>query len=1162
MVNVNLSDNVVVVERDPEKLNLAIRTALSEACDWLKTEYLAEFNDVPPIEFRVSSGRKADNYKNGAHVVYHLLSPQPYVSLLSRYVELLDEILSLPAKSGISVVMISSVAFGDLGKIARWADSDHYRVTMRHSLRVALVSLLRQRAVLLPPNIERYLPFYFGVWRGFELMPERLKEMSALYYAGSGLDYGVDWSTCTYTWNGVSVRAEGIEQVPGKNVKALLVQMAMCTRWESLHEIDSTDIYILAELANVNAIGLYMTYLYLKEPEKEALIQNVFPWVETFPKLRIYVEAFSAHAQRAKARRSRSKKQEPGFEDIQIENPCADRTCLKERIHVAIVDASKDGKLDPVLLARALGRISGRTLLRPSECWPAFSVLPDEVLFDWEKEPAHWLSGFRQYIRMKNYANPDQDLNAFVPFMYYLMVYLPIYFHHTPQSDASYPSRIEGLNGYHFISRPLELSDNLPIPYVEFVREYYRESSHERVYTAIQKLHQFFEIILGRREVLRIPNNFNNPVLVTDIPGTGGRHTKTTKRILPRKAYWLALLYAYKIYDYVALVNQRCLEDAVFAEQYMALHRNLDQDDFGLVDIRDILGDDVERVVKFEGGEFEVNVVPPYFFHPVEIPLKGKGPRFVLRPHAITHLICALETGIRNQHVQWLSYDFDKHVQVEEIKTEDVYQLFVMTDKSNKSWTALTAGRVIKVLREMRVFRDLVDVDAFDEKIHYEGRKVSPYPPYRVLFAFNHESGNPHSNGVYEVGFKNLMVGLQSALDHYGVGFDLFKVNEETGCIIVKEGLSPHSMRATVVSEYVQFLSSEYVGRYITNQKLATVWYYTKYDAERLRKLQAEQSRGVAQFSRGNFELRLIDSGGVTIDTTTPHSTLVKAFQENARQAVVDFGAVSSHFFDRETGIGMVTSNRRVTLAFEPTHICPFNRICPADRHKLGLANRCNLCDYAIRTVEHLPSLGCLRRDLLEELEYLETFADENAGNLTEGKERDLDRRISIIAEDLGSIYLAESILVQNLQRLNVDEKAGVIHVYRPEAVLKKLEAMPFPDKEDEARYLLARLVEVQSFPDESRHLLRMKLLPFANNIRANTNNIRESLRRGGGSNRAEAQVYSLVNSLKVAFGFSLDRIAEIASRNVGEMVQLDHHPGLLLSGAEFPSVAVVGAKG
>lgn len=1157
MLNINLTDKVAVIERDPVKLDTAIRTALAEAREVVRAHYLPEFAEVPPVENRVSTGHRPDPNKNGAQVVYHCLTPPVAVTLLKEYVELVDAIQCLPARDYVPVELMSQLVFGDADKLKRWTKNDLYKVVLRNAFRALFVSLLRLRAVLLPPSMERYLPIEQGVWRGFELMPERLKHMSAVYYAGSGLDYGIDWSLCNYSWKGASINKNGIENVPARTGKRLLVCMAMCTRWERLEEIDKSDIQDLKKLAQTNTIGLYMTYFYLRSTNQGQLSKDIFHWVESIPQLRIYTEHYYDYAVKAKGRRSYLRRADSGKTseyDQTVRHPDADRRPLSECIAEAINEAKTVSGIDAEKLALLLGNTKGRSTLVPvSSDWPSETVLPDYVAFEWKRQSERWLEAFNIYARMTRYAEVRKEFKGFAPFMHYLMVYLPLYFHFNPNSQASYPSKIDDLNGFYFVSRLINPEGMiLPMPFDQFVRRYYNDKNPCRVYTAMRKLHHFYETVLGRRELLGIIDGFRNPVLLTDIPSPGGRPTKTTKERLPGKAYWLSLAYAYKIYDYVSAINEKCLEDADYARAYNKLYYNLDEDELGMIDIRELPGIKIDRTIKFNGADDNVNLVPSYFLCPVELPIKNKGNIFVLRPHAIIHLICTLETGIRNQHIQWLSCDFDKYISADHVLTEDVYELFVNTDKSNMSWPSITSGRVIKILKEMKIFRSLVDSDAFDEDVYYEDRvENAVFSPFKPLFAYDQRNGNPHSDCVYIRGFRYLLAGLQNLLDVFGIDFRLFEYDPTATdrYLRIKTKFTPHSMRVTVVSEYTRALPSEYVGKCMTNQKLATVWYYTKYDAEQLRNCQKQQKITLSQYNRETSEVRLIGSGGVTIDATDPNSKLARAFTENEKQAVWDFGAVSSRFFDRETGIDMVLSDRKHILAFETTHICPFNRICPADRHKAGYANRCYFCDYAIRTVDHLPALACRLRDLIEEIDRLEKFVEDNGEAITEKQFLLIDKKRNIIAEDIGGIDLAMKILNKNLLRLQSGEGGEDIHVYEPEAILAKLEAMPFPDAADENRYLLARLTEIQAYPEEARETIRMKLLAMRNSYLANTCNIRESLPEWCEIDSIEAQVYSLVNGLRRVYGLTLDQVAEIAGRNIGEYIPLGHQSPFSLPG-------------
>ena len=96
----------------------------------------------------------------------------------------------------------------------------------------------------------------------------------------------------------------------------------------------------------------------------------------------------------------------------------------------------------------------------------------------------------------------------------------------------------------------------------------------------------------------------------------------------------------------------------------------------------------------------DVNLVPATFFFPHETAVKGKGNIRLLRPNCIVQIITALETGIRHQHIQWLDVTFNRYVLVQNVIPEDLYRLFVNTDKVRKqAWTPHVAGRVIQVLK-------------------------------------------------------------------------------------------------------------------------------------------------------------------------------------------------------------------------------------------------------------------------------------------------------------------------------------------------------------------------------------------------------------------------------------------------------------------------------
>ena len=127
-------------------------------------------------------------------------------------------------------------------------------------------------------------------------------------------------------------------------------------------------------------------------------------------------------------------------------------------------------------------------------------------------------------------------------------------------------------------------------------------------------------------------------------------------------------------------------------------------------------------------------------------------------------------------------------------------------------------------------------------------------------------------------------------------------------------------------------------------------------------------------------------------------------------------------FFIGDNGLDVVTKRRKIKLSFDSTHICPFDHVCPEERMRKGYANRHNFCDYAIRTVDHLPAIECTYRDLEDELENLEMFMEKNKSKLTSIKCKEADARRKAISEDMVGLQLAKLVLLNNLKTLKTDD--------------------------------------------------------------------------------------------------------------------------------------------
>ncbi|WP_202803579.1 hypothetical protein, partial [Pseudomonas avellanae] len=202
------------------------------------------------------------------------------------------------------------------------------------------------------------------------------------------------------------------------------------------------------------------------------------------------------------------------------------------------------------------------------------------------------------------------------------------------------------------------------------------------------------------------------------------------------------------------------------------------------------------------------------------------------------------------------------------------------------------------------------------------------------------------------------------------LGAEAYKMIEHT----------PHSCRVSVVSEYIRILPPHIIGAFITGQATdAHVMYYAKLDPAYL--------KAVAQHQKLILEHGwLLDRPAMSsIKAEDVASTLQKAFRRDKDKSLIDFGAIS---FDRETdnnvlsGIKAAKQRPVDSLAFMPTHICPFGNQCTEDVIKdlgavPGSRMPCGGCYYSIKTVDHLPRIYGLIRVLTDECSELESHIAE-----------------------------------------------------------------------------------------------------------------------------------------------------------------------------------------
>lgn len=506
------------------------------------------------------------------------------------------------------------------------------------------------------------------------------------------------------------------------------------------------------------------------------------------------------------------------------------------------------------------------------------------------------------------------------------------------------------------------------------------------------------------------------------------------------------------------------------------------------------------RPMKYEALRLLPRFVVPIIEHPVD--RKGKWV-FYPQLNYIRHNLVALETGIRSIHIRWLDKrTYRKNVDPSR-RLPPLCKLHVNTDKVNNAWDATVSKSVIELLDRQKAMISWFNDPATEVETWYDYHENSIHGEIITLFPKGKVPG-VLSGEAYAKYFKRLIYSFD-LFCRFQLGIDAtnsmpaelkdFETIDEPIDYLAAVKLegdatkliehTPHSCRVSVVSEFIKVLPPHIIGAYITGHATTEhVMYYAKVDPEYL--------KSVAQYQKMSVEQGLlIDRPAMSIiKAEDPASKLQQAFRRDKEKSLSDFGAIS---FDRETKDDVVSGVRAAkqrpidSLAFMPTHICPFGNNCPADVIRdlgaiPGVSMPCGGCYYSVKTVDHLPRIYGVIRVLTDECSELEAYIAEakRNGASTESLVPKANRRKFLAAE-----IISWSITAHCLEQMHSEIKTREhFLVEKPEIVSERLERLEL--KEDSLSNLIARTAEAKSHAeyftpqlDKQIHVARKKLLAF-----------------------------------------------------------------------------------
>lgn len=729
---------------------------------------------------------------------------------------------------------------------------------------------------------------------------------------------------------------------------------------------------------------------------------------------------------------------------------------------------------------------------------------------------SNWQFAINLFVKSQNLIKTQDNYRELSSLLLYVSLYVEILKKHNLINIKSI-EKLEDFKGSYFVSSPIKINKKLPKSIIHFIGIFakYRsteERTAEYTYEVLIRIKKFFEYVSARRELFNVGGNFNNPILNSDIPKIRKR-TGTNKARLPSEAFWIFYGYSYKILELINKINDYVYNSKISSDDLKSIFKSN-----GYFLDTQLLEKtlDISLTVEIKGKSYKINKIRKEILSS-KLYSTHSGSKELIHPGPVTQVAVALETGLRHQTLQWLSSDFDKLVPVDASENE-LYETFIKVDKSKQSsWYAFISGRVIESLRNVRKFNSLLDYDSFNKPIPYDGHGKG-WGSYIPLMNYNTKDGTPYSDTAYRERFRALLVGVDYILKDIGLDFNIFTESPENK--VLKTEFTPHSTRVMVVSELVNHLPPEYISKYITGHAPQTVAYYTKMNSDEINNLKSQQSLF--------FDNKKGELSNLKVEDNTEFAD---ALTTNPIKTLVDFGAMKN--LADKNWESVLNSGDNLKFSYESTHICPFNGICPKDVVEKNIYHKCHICPYAIRTVDHLPAICAIRRKLLEDIEEIEILLGND--KITNKKMMELQDKRKNCGEELAAYSIIRQILDNNLHDL---KKCGENHyfAFKPKALQKNIEANSFSSLDENEKYIIDRIQEVNNFPDLESDMIKAKVRMVTSKILASTGNIRELIKGDFLLSDGTAHSYSLIKNITNAKNINKDQLIKMLSVDVNNI--------------------------
>tara|TARA_Y100000588_G_scaffold395281_1_gene522338 strand:- start:9869 stop:13276 length:3408 start_codon:yes stop_codon:yes gene_type:complete len=731
------------------------------------------------------------------------------------------------------------------------------------------------------------------------------------------------------------------------------------------------------------------------------------------------------------------------------------------------------------------------------------------------------INTFMSMVKSKRLQRESDAILVLNILLSYLAIYLPIFFEKRDGNLSKYPSGLGELNCTMYFTRNSFIDDNfispgdeLPITVLTYLDIFKKVNSwgNETVYSRVKTLDEYFDFLVSNKDIFPGLDNVVNTFSNSCYPKLN-RRPFTAKKIIPKEIFatFMNMLYSLEFLG-IHLNGVMAGDVPVISEGelYFVSEVELRNESYfnglwgfssghkgKLIDLEKL---NYTPIFYHNGKAYKFSIIPN-FFKEYKTEIKNK-PCYRLSLNGIRLSILMCETGIRQTHLIWLNKDrYDLALQ--KSNQSPLAPLIVSTDKSHGEWIAIVSRHVFELLERQKYDYDSCTLPEYKDDLWYGLKNESTFGKFKPLFRMPRYNKDKQSESPWSTynEFKIFLIILQNIANEvidekFPCQLVSYKFNEgklpvddynaeyffDKNFRLFSSPLSPHGLRASFITNALRFLPPSIIGQFLTGQTEALVMYYQIMNPSDI----PDHEELLLNLLDQHIDSNSVSKSPILLSRLNEvNQKLMKEIESNPDKAINTYSLLSiDSTVNGQNGLDIIRSKTYSKLAFNLTHICPFDNVCPKEViKKFEESKPCHLCSYAIRCSDHLIAVSAEKAKTIEDSDsikhQIESYLKKGSGTeLIDNLEKEWNRLI-VKAASLEAIEQQLFYMANHLPR-------GSFYVADKSSLEQHYVKLGLTDKE----YVIKRLIDINNFPDMSSSkinqrvsLLRRKLLLSKSNL-------------------------------------------------------------------------------